>query len=63
MAEQLHQQGVQHGCLSPRNILRGEDKNFYHFINFVVSERGHNCAGAMACHELIQFAGDLELGV
>ncbi|KAJ7634950.1 hypothetical protein FB45DRAFT_1002402 [Roridomyces roridus] len=57
---QLHQAGVLHGDLAPRNIVRRSNGDFC-IIDFDQSDTTHVCPGSSTCTELVQFRHDLGL--
>ncbi|KAJ3999111.1 hypothetical protein F5050DRAFT_1805353 [Lentinula boryana] len=60
MTEKLHELGIEHRDISPRNILMDQDENL-RIIDFHISKLGHKCPGPVACGELKQLAEDLKL--
>jgi tRNA A-37 threonylcarbamoyl transferase component Bud32 len=58
--ELLHQYGVEHGDLAPRNITRNEADGKLWLIDFSSSERHDECNGR-DCPELVHFRQDLGL--
>ncbi|KAJ3740189.1 hypothetical protein DFH05DRAFT_1559922 [Lentinula detonsa] len=60
MTQKLHELGIEHRDISPRNILMDQDENL-RIIDFHISKLGHKCPGPIACGELKQLAEDLKL--
>ncbi|KAJ3800752.1 hypothetical protein GGU11DRAFT_771926 [Lentinula aff. detonsa] len=60
MTQKLHELGIEHRDISPRNILMDQDENL-RIIDFHISKLGHKCPGPVACGELKQLAEDLKM--